>query len=92
MVTAADTVRHHQHTPGHTPRVDGPPAAEPVTIVGYDPDWPNRFALSASQVLFALGPTVMDVDHFGSTSVPGLAAKNVIDISMSVRNPADEGA
>lgn len=92
MVPAADIVRHHQHDPDHTPWVDGPPPAEPVTIVGYDPGWPNRFERSASGVLSAPGPTVMDIDHIASTSVPGLAAKNVIDISMTVRNPADEEA
>ncbi len=92
MVTAADIVRHHQPDPDHDPWVDGPPPVEPVTIVAYDPDWPNRYERSASDVLAALGSTVMDIDHIGSTSVPGLAAKNVIDISMTVRNSADEDA
>ena len=81
-------VRHHEHE--HDPWVDGPPPAEPVTIVEYDPDWPNRFVRLASEVVAVLGVTVMDIDHIGSTSVPGLAAKDVIDISMTVPNPENE--
>src|SRR6476660_2653135 len=39
----------------------------------------------------ALGPRVLAIEHVGSTAVPGLAGKNVVDIDLTVTNPADEG-
>jgi putative glutamine amidotransferase len=53
-------------------------------IVDYDPDWPAWFDEEAASVREALGPIAQRIDHVGSTSVPGLAAKPVIDIQVSV--------
>ena len=52
----------------------------------YDPDWPQRFASEAQRVEAALGGTAVRLEHVGSTAVPGLAAKPVIDIQVSVRS------
>lgn len=52
----------------------------------YDPAWPDRFASEARRIETALGPTAVRVEHVGSTAVPGLAAKPVIDIQVSVRS------
>jgi GrpB-like predicted nucleotidyltransferase (UPF0157 family) len=57
-----------------------------VEIVSYDSTWPQRFALLARQLRDALGVTARRVDHIGSTAVPGLDAKPVIDIQVSVDN------
>jgi putative glutamine amidotransferase len=54
-------------------------------IVDYDPTWPSRFESEATAIRSALGDQVVRVDHVGSTSVPGLAAKPVVDIQVSVR-------
>ncbi len=59
---------------------------EPVTIVvrDYDPAWPDRFETLCARIADALGDHALDVQHIGSTSVPGLAAKPVIDILLTV--------
>lgn len=59
--------------------------AEPVVIVDYDPAWPARFEAEAARLRQALGPLAQRIDHVGSTSVPGLAAKPVIDMQISVK-------
>ena len=65
-------------------------APEPVHLVPYDPEWPRRFARWRGRVGAALGRTAVRTEHVGSTSVPGLAAKPVIDIQVSVADIADE--
>jgi NAD-dependent deacetylase len=57
----------------------------PLEVVDYDPDWPRRFELEADLVEDALGDAVVAVEHMGSTAVPGLAAKPVIDLSVGLR-------
>lgn len=53
-----------------------------VTIVDYQPQWPAEFARLAARLREKLGPAALAVDHVGSTSVPGLPAKNCIDIQV----------
>src|SRR5215211_4266217 len=53
-------------------------------MVDADPTWPARFAAEAARIRAALGPVALRVDHVGSTAVPGLAAKPIIDIQISV--------
>jgi GrpB-like predicted nucleotidyltransferase (UPF0157 family) len=55
-----------------------------ITIVPYDPEWPREFARERDRIDAALGDLARRIDHNGSTSVPGLAAKPVIDIQISV--------
>src|SRR5512147_1177653 len=52
----------------------------PVTLVEYDPAWPAQFEHEAARIRSALGERVRLLEHAGSTSVPGLAAKPIIDI------------
>lgn len=61
-----------------------------VNIVDYDPRWPEMFTREAAQIKDALGERALRIEHVGSTSVPGLAAKPVIDIALTVPNSADE--
>lgn len=63
-----------------------------IAIAVYDPEWPRRFAREAARLGAALGATVVRLEHFGSTSVPGLAAKDIIDIQLSVAAFAPEAA
>jgi GrpB-like predicted nucleotidyltransferase (UPF0157 family) len=63
-----------------------------VTIVDYDPDWPRLFRREADRVEMALGETALRIEHVGSTSVPGLPAKPVIDILLVVPDSADEAS
>lgn len=55
-----------------------------LEIVAYDPRWPELFEAEAGRIRRALGPLAVRIDHHGSTAVPGLAAKAIIDIQVSV--------
>jgi GrpB-like predicted nucleotidyltransferase (UPF0157 family) len=55
-----------------------------IIIAGYDPSWPREFAEIGAKLRGALGATALRIDHVGSTSVPGLDAKSIIDIQVSV--------
>ncbi len=61
-------------------------------IVPYDPGWPGRFETESARIEEALGHQVVRVEHVGSTAVPGLAAKPVVDIQVSVRAMAPRAA
>src|SRR6476620_2313423 len=63
-----------------------------VRIVDYDDGWPQRFEEERARITDALGETARRVDHVGSTSVPGLGAKPIVDISVAVDDPDDEAA
>ena len=74
-------------TIGEPRRLDGP-----VVLVDYDPEWPARFSFEAERIRATLGAAVLLLEHVGSTSVPGLCAKPVIDMVLGVRDSADEPA
>jgi GrpB-like predicted nucleotidyltransferase (UPF0157 family) len=62
---------------------------EPVVIVEYDPHWPELFEELRAPVVAALGELVVIVEHVGSTAVPSLAAKPIIDMDVVVPSVAD---
>src|SRR6266705_3381898 len=66
------------------------PLVAPIQIVDYDPEWPRLFEHEAERVQGALGDRVLLIEHVGSTSVPGLAAKPRIDVLLVVTDSADE--
>ena len=63
-----------------------------IRIVDYDTDWPKKFETHARIIADALGGSALRIEHIGSTSVPGLAAKPIIDILVVVPDSADESA
>jgi GrpB-like predicted nucleotidyltransferase (UPF0157 family) len=65
-------------------------AQGPITLVEYDPNWPRLFAREADRIRIVLGDTALHIEHVGSTSVPGLAAKPIIDLLLIVAHSADE--
>ena len=67
------------------PRHDGP-----IVLVDYDDAWPVRFEREARRIRVALGVRALLLEHTGSTSVPGLAAKPIIDIVLAVPDSANE--
>lgn len=90
MPTPEDITRHHDevdviyvgaHPTGYSLRIEEP-----------DPTWAARYRELETQVLAALGDRVLAIQHIGSTSVPELPAKPIIDIDLAVADPADEGA
>jgi GrpB-like predicted nucleotidyltransferase (UPF0157 family) len=64
----------------------------PVELVEYDPQWPALYAREEAKIRHALGDRVLLVEHTGSTAVPGLAAKPIIDITLVVEDTTDEDA
>src|SRR5579863_9637009 len=68
------------------------PLSGPIRIVDYDVRWPAFFEHESERIRAALGDRVQRIEHVGSTSVPGLAAKPVIDILLVVKDSADEPA
>jgi N-methylhydantoinase B/oxoprolinase/acetone carboxylase alpha subunit/GrpB-like predicted nucleotidyltransferase (UPF0157 family) len=63
-----------------------------VRIVDYDPAWPAHFEVERARVSSALGSLARRIEHVGSTSVPGLAAKPVVDVMVTVDDPDDDAA
>jgi len=92
--TPEEITRHHDdETPeGLSAFVLGRRPRTRAEVVDADPDWPVDFAVLAGQIRDALGNAVLDLQHIGSTSVPGLPAKPVIDMCLTVADSADEAA
>jgi GrpB-like predicted nucleotidyltransferase (UPF0157 family) len=66
------------------------PLSGQIQIVDYDPQWPELFEREAHRIRAALGPRALRIEHTGSTSVPGLAAKPIIDGLLVVTDSAAE--
>jgi GrpB-like predicted nucleotidyltransferase (UPF0157 family) len=66
------------------------PLSGPIEISDYDPRWPELYAREEARIRSALGAKAVRVEHAGSTSVPGLPAKPVIDILLEVADSAAE--
>jgi GrpB-like predicted nucleotidyltransferase (UPF0157 family) len=78
--------------PGASPWVDGAGPSPDVTVVAADPAWAGQFEDVAARVGDALGRRALVVEHVGSTAVPGLPAKPVIDVDLVVADPSDEAS
>lgn len=66
--------------------------AAPILLTEYDTEWPRFYQREEARIRAALGDQAFQVEHVGSTSVPGLAAKPVIDIVLVVADSANEPA
>ncbi|HEU0028424.1 MAG TPA: GrpB family protein [Ktedonobacterales bacterium] len=66
------------------------PLTGKIVIAPYSEEWPRMFAAQADRIRAALGERALLLEHAGSTSVPGLAAKPIIDIVLVVADPANE--
>jgi GrpB-like predicted nucleotidyltransferase (UPF0157 family) len=76
--------------PGADPWVSGARPAVGIDVTEADPAWPQRYEVVADRIREALGWRVLQLEHVGSTSVPGLAAKPIIDIDLTVADPDRE--
>jgi GrpB-like predicted nucleotidyltransferase (UPF0157 family) len=90
--TNEEITRHYDSSPDENPWVDGPPAPYEIEVTEYDDHWPADYERLATRVRDVLGDTVLELHHVGSTSVPGLPAKPIIDADLIVADPADEAA
>jgi len=63
-----------------------------IVIADYDAGWPTLFRQHADRIAAALGEAALQIEHIGSTSIPGLAAKPIVDIILVVQDSSDEAA
>jgi GrpB-like predicted nucleotidyltransferase (UPF0157 family) len=92
MPTRAEIVSFDEDEPpaGTTPWVDGAGPTTGVDVVDPDPGWPQMYAQIAEGIRQVMGWRALQLEHVGSTSVPGLAAKPIIDIDLLVADPERE--
>ena len=76
--------------PGFTVAEGSERPAEPLVVVDHDPAWSRAYECWRQRLAAALGATALRIEHVGSTSVPGLVAKPIVDIQVSVADPGDE--
>jgi GrpB-like predicted nucleotidyltransferase (UPF0157 family) len=94
MPTPEEITRHHDDTapPGRSAWVEGARPRTGIEVVDPDPTWPAAYDELAARIHEALWERVLDLQHVGSTAVPGLPAKPVIDLDLTVADSSDEVA
>ena len=92
MPSRAEIVSFDDSPPpaGADPWVPGAAPAAGIEVTGPDPVWPRHYDDLAARIRAALGWRVLQLEHVGSTAVPGLAAKPIIDIDLTVADPERE--
>ena len=88
---SADVTRHTDFDPGDIEWV-GRERPGDIVIAESDPAWPQWYAELEVRIRRALGDRVLHLQHIGSTGVPGLSAKAIIDIDLTVADPREEAA
>jgi GrpB-like predicted nucleotidyltransferase (UPF0157 family) len=63
-----------------------------IVIAEPDPAWPRRYEAERARIAAALGTAARRIEHIGSTAVPGLAAKPIVDVLVAVADPDDDAA
>ena len=76
--------------PAENPWVCGAPSVEAIEIAAYSSEWPVLFEASKELIAQALPGVALNIEHVGSTSVPNLAAKPIIDMDLIVDDPTRE--
>lgn len=89
-LTAQDIVRDYVDDGSSVERVSHRKSIAKILIVEPNPAWPQQFLDTTARIERALGTTAKAIHHVGSTSVPGLPAKNVIDVDLVVMDIHDE--
>jgi GrpB-like predicted nucleotidyltransferase (UPF0157 family) len=90
MPTTEEITRHHDEV--DVVYVGAHPTGYTLRIEESDPTWAQRYGVLEAQILEGLGDRVIGIQHIGSTAIPGLPAKPIIDIDLVVADPADEAA
>ncbi|KAF6798816.1 hypothetical protein CSOJ01_12613 [Colletotrichum sojae] len=92
-VPVEEILKHYEYDPSIIQRVVPRKTNKPpLSIEPPNPEWPAHFEELKSRIVAALGPKIVSISHVGSTSVPNLPAKAVIDIDLTVPDSADEDA
>jgi GrpB-like predicted nucleotidyltransferase (UPF0157 family) len=87
-----DIVKHYVYDPSQVQRVAHRRVAAKLNIVDPDPTWPEQVQTLRARIESAIGPAVVSITHVGSTSVPSLPAKAIIDIDLAVKDVTDEAS
>lgn len=90
--TVAQIIAPYEYEPERVERISFRTIEPPITIIEPNPLWLQRFEEVKERVQNALGEIVIDIAHSSSTSVPGLPAKDIIDIDISLKDATDEGS
>jgi GrpB-like predicted nucleotidyltransferase (UPF0157 family) len=61
----------------------------PITIVEYNPEWPSRYEAERDRILEKIGAEISAIEHIGSTAIPGVCAKPIIDMMAAVPGPGE---
>jgi GrpB-like predicted nucleotidyltransferase (UPF0157 family) len=88
--TVAQILTPYEYKPELVERVASRTVRPPITILDPNPEWPQRFEEVKERIQKALGTLIFDIAHTGSTSVPGLPAKDIIDVDLTLKNAEDE--
>ena len=91
-VSKEDLLKDSEFDPNGVERIAFRKVKHPIAIVEPDPTWSQHFALAKARIETAIGDTAISINHVGSTSVPNLPAKAVIDIDLTVRDINDEAS
>ena len=91
MVPTPEEITRH-HAEAEVVHVGSYPTGYTLRIEEPDPTWPERYRRIEAEICAVLDDRVLGIQHVGSTSVPGLPAKPVIDIDLTVIDPTDEAS
>ncbi|KAJ5777257.1 hypothetical protein N7520_000503 [Penicillium odoratum] len=91
-VSAEDIVKHYENDDSAVQRISFAKNKRTVALTDYNPSWPSQYQFFKDGIISELGSIAITVSHVGSTSVPGLSAKDIIDIDLTVANILDEDA
>ncbi|EHK48846.1 uncharacterized protein TrAtP1_009345 [Trichoderma atroviride] len=89
-VPVQDIIKTHHFDPNDAERIAFRRVKNKLEIADPNPLWPQSYELLKDRIVSALGPTIVEISHIGSTSVPGLPAKDLIDIDLTVKDVLDE--
>ena len=91
-LTPEDIIKHYVDDGSSLERVNPRKSKLKMAIVEPNPNWPQRFQDTKARIESAVGQTALGIYHAGSTSVPGLPAKDVIDVDLVVKDIVDEAS
>lgn len=89
---ASEIMTFQEGDPNENPWVAGEPKKEDIAVVAYSSDWSMAFEILRGTIATELGGEALTIEHIGSTAVPALPAKPVIDIDLIVADPECEDA
>ena len=88
--TVEQILAPYEYKPQLAQRIASRTVVPSITILEPNPEWPQRFEEVKERIEKALGPLILDIAHAGSTSVPGLPAKDIIDVDLTLKDATDE--